>query len=130
MARRQFRQPTKLELEILKVLWSQGPSSVRQIQAALAPAKELAYTTVMTMLLIMIDKGYVRRRKLGPGNLYAATIEQEAASSNLLQDVVDRVFDGSVTAVVQHLIETSDLDSDELKAIRQLVNRKQQERQS
>src|SRR5688572_10887781 len=108
MARRRSNQPTELELEILKALWTGGPSSVRQLQAALAPGRELAYTTIMTMLVIMIDKGFVRRRKVGQGNVYAAAIEQGDASTSMLQDVVDRVFDGSVTAVVQHLIETSD----------------------
>ena len=130
MGRPRSKQPTELELEILKVLWSTGDSTVRQIQAALLPARDLAYTTVMTMLVIMTSKGLVRRRKSGTSNVYTAAIEQGTASTGMLQDLVDRVFGGSVTAVVQHLIETSDLDSEELKAIRQLVHRKQKEHKS
>jgi BlaI family transcriptional regulator, penicillinase repressor len=130
MARPSSRHPTELELAILKVLWSQGPSSVKQIQEALAQTRELAYTTITTMLTIMANKRYVRRTRSGAGAIYAAAIEQEAASSNMLQDLVDRVYDGSVPAVMQQLIETSDLDSQELEAIRQLIRRKQKEQRS
>src|SRR5690348_17266557 len=127
MARPSSRHPTELELEILKVLWIQGPCSVKQIQEALAQTRELAYTTITTMLTIMANKRYVRRTRSGGGAIYAAAIEQEAASSNMLQDLVDRVYDGSVPAVMQQLIETSDLDPQELEAIRQLIRRKQKE---
>jgi len=130
MARPSSRYPTELELAILKVLWSQGPSSVKQIQEALAQTRELAYTTITTMLTIMANKRYVRRTRSGTGAVDAAAIEQEAASSNMLQDLVDRVYDGSVPAVMQQLIETSDLDSQELEAIRQLIRRKQKEQRS
>lgn len=127
MARPSSRHPTELELEILKVLWSQGPCSVKQIQEALAATRGLAYTTVMTMLTIMTNKKYVRRTKSGGGNVYTAAIEQDAASNNMLQDLVERVYDGSVPAVMQQLLETSDLDAQELEAIRQLIRRKQKE---
>ena len=127
MSRPSSKHPTELELEILKVLWSAGPSSVRQIQAALNPERDLAYTTVMTMLTIMVNKGYVRRAKAGSGFVYRARIEQQKASSGMLQDLVDRLFGGSTAAVMQHLLETADLDADELKEIRQLIARKQKE---
>src|SRR5262249_37088845 len=130
MARPSSRHPTELELEILKALWARGPCSVKQIQEALAESRELAYTTVMTMLTIMTNKKYVRRVSSGSGNTYEAVIGQEAASGNMLQDLVDRVYDGSVPAVVQQLLESSDLDADELEAIRQLIRRKQKEQRS
>src|SRR4029079_11080068 len=121
MARPSSRHPTELELEILKVLWNQGPSSVKQIQEALGETRGLAYTTIMTMLTIMTNKKYVRRTKVGASNMYEAAIQQDAASSNMLQDLVDRVFDGSVPAVVQQLLESSDLDADQLESIRHLI---------
>jgi predicted transcriptional regulator len=62
--------------------------------------------------------------------MYEAAIQQDAASSNMLQDLVDRVFDGSVPAVVQQLLESSDLDARELEAIRQLISRKQKGKRS
>jgi BlaI family transcriptional regulator, penicillinase repressor len=130
MARPLSRHPTELELEILKILWNQGPCSVKQIQEALAGTRGLAYTTIMTMLTIMTNKKYVRRNKAGASNTYEAAIKQDAASSNMLQDIVDRVFDGSVPAVVQQLLESSDLDAQELEAIRQLISRKQKGKRS
>jgi predicted transcriptional regulator len=102
---------------------------VRQIQEALAPARELAYTTVVTMLTIMTNKKYVRRAKSGAGYAYEAIVKRDDASNNMLQDVVERMFAGSVPAVVQHLLETADLDEEELKTIRQLISRKQKEQQ-
>jgi BlaI family transcriptional regulator, penicillinase repressor len=127
MPRRSSKHPTELELEILKILWTAGQSTVRQIQEALAPGRGLAYTTVMTMLTIMANKGYVRRTKSGNGFVYRARIEQEKTSSGMLQDLTDRLFGGSTAAVVQHLLDTADLDPKELDHIRQLVARKRKE---
>lgn len=128
MSRSPSRHPTELELEILKVLWQLGPSSVRQVRDALAPVRDLAYTTVMTMMTIMTGKGYVTRTKDGRSFIYRSVYREERASRNMLQDVVDRLFGGSTTAVMQHLLETSDLDDDELKQIRSLINRKAREK--
>lgn len=118
------KHPTELELEILKVLWRLGPSTVRQVRDELAAVRDLAYTTVMTMMTIMSGKGYVKRNKDGRSYVYQATYQEQKASKNMLQDVVDRLFGGSTRAVMQHLLETSELDEAELKQIRQLINRK------
>lgn len=128
MARPPSRNPTELELEILKVIWQIEPATVRQVRDALAPVRDLAYTTVMTVMSIMADKGYLKRKKDGRSYVYEAIYREQKASRNLLQDVVDRVFGGSTTAVMQHLLETSEIDDEELKQIRLLVNRKSRER--
>lgn len=124
MARTVSKHPTELELLILKVLWRLEAASVRQVRDTLAPIRDLAYTSVMTMLTIMVRKGYVKRKKDGRSYVYQATYHEHKASSNMLRDVIDRLFGGSTTAVMQHLLETSDLDDAELKQIRQLINRK------
>lgn len=128
MTRSPSRHPTELELEILKVLWQRGPATVKQVREALAPVRDLAYTSVMTMMTIMIGKGYLERKKDGRSFTYRAVYREEKASRNMLQDVVDRLFGGSATAVMQHLLETSDLDDEELKKIRALISRKKRER--
>lgn len=128
MSRSVSRHPTELELEILKVLWQLGPATVRQVREALTPVRELAYTTVMTMMTIMLGKGYVERKKDGRSFIYEAVYREQKASRNLLQDVVDRVFGGSTKAVMQHLLETADLDENELREIRSLINRKAREK--
>ncbi len=127
MPRPTSKHPTELELEILKILWSQGPASVRQIQEALAPDRGLAYTTVMTMLTIMANKGYVRRTKSGTGFVYRARIRQQDTSSGMLQDLTDRLFGGSTAAMMHHLLETNDLDTEELNELRQLIARKRKD---
>ena len=124
MARTVSKHPTELELLILKVLWQLEAASVRQVRDTLAPIRDLAYTSVMTMLTIMTRKGYVKRKKDGRSYVYQAKYHEHKAGSNMLRDVIDRLFGGSTTAVMQHLLETSDLDDTELKQIRQLINRK------
>jgi BlaI family penicillinase repressor len=128
MARPASRHPTESELEILKILWQIEPANVRQVRDALANIRDLAYTTVMTTMSIMADKGYLKRKKDGRSFVYEAVYREQKASRNILQDVIDRVFGGSTKAVMQHLLETSEIDDEELKQIRLLINRKSRER--
>jgi BlaI family penicillinase repressor len=127
MARPSSRYPTELELEILKILWREGPCSGRQVRDALVPFRDLAYTSVMTILGIMTRKRYVRRNKHGPGYVYQASISEGQATKRMFRDMIDRLFDGSAVAVMQHLLETSDLDDEELRQLRQIINRKAKE---
>ncbi len=128
MARSASKHPTELELEILKVMWRIGPATVRQVRDELAAVRDLAYTSVMTMMTIMAGKGYVQRSKSGRSYVYQASYQKQRTSRSMLQDIVDRVFGGSTTAVMQHLLETSEIDDEELKLIRSLINRKTRER--
>lgn len=128
MARSASKHPTELELEILKVVWQKEPTTVRQVRDTLASVRDLAYTTVMTVMSIMADKGYLKRKKDGRSYVYEAVYREQRASRSMLQDIVDRLFGGSTTAVMQHLLETSDIDDEELKQIRLLINRKSRER--
>ena len=72
MARSPSRHPTELELQILQVLWEKGPCAGREVQQALAPSRRLAYTSVMTMLNIMTEKGYLSRKRADGRFLYRA----------------------------------------------------------
>ncbi|MDX1926262.1 MAG: BlaI/MecI/CopY family transcriptional regulator [Pirellulaceae bacterium] len=128
MARQPSKNPTELELEILKVLWRIEPANVRQVRDALAEIRDLAYTSVMTTMSIMADKGYLKRKKDGRSYVYQAVYRETKASSNILQDVIDRVFGGSTKAVMQHLLESSEIDDEELAQIRLMINRKARER--
>ena len=128
MARHASKNPTELELEILKVLWRIEPANVRQVRDALAEVRDLAYTSVMTTMSIMADKGYLKRKKDGRSYVYQAVYRETKTSSNMLQDVIDRVFGGSTKAVMQHLLESSEIDDEELNQIRLMINRKARER--
>jgi predicted transcriptional regulator len=131
MAKKAVRQPTKLELEILKILWKAHPATVGEVKETLAgQGKELAYTSVMTMLTIMTRKGYLSRVKQKGSYLYTPLLNEKSATQNLLRDIVDRVFEGSMTAVMVNLLETSDVDPEELKHLRKLINQKIEEDKS
>ena len=127
MPRPASKHPTELELDILKVLWAEGPCSVRDVRERLAPARDLAYTSVMTIMNIMTKKAYLRRSKSGNRYVYRACADAERTMRRMLGDVVDRVFDGSASQVILNLLETADLDDDELDRLKQTIERKKKE---
>lgn len=130
MARPRSDYPTELELQILKVLWRESPRTVAQVREALAavPAsRELTHSSVITIMNIMVRKGYLKRKKHGRAYEYEPLITEKNVSRGMLGDLVNRVFEGSATAVMLEILETSDVDPDELKEIRRLINRKAKE---
>lgn len=130
MARQASSQPTELELEILKILWDIGPAPVRAVREALAARRSLAYTSVMTIMGIMTEKGYLRRTKSGNSYVYKPVLNREKTMNRMLGDLVDRLFEGSAASAAVQLLETSDLDEDELEALRALIRRKTREDKS
>jgi BlaI family transcriptional regulator, penicillinase repressor len=118
--RRKDQRPlTPLELRIMKILWDRGPSNVQTVQKALAAP--LAYTTVQTMLNVLHRKGRVKRTLQGRAYDYEAVLSREKATGNALRDVVDRVFGGSVDALLMTLVRTKQLDAVRLAKLRRLV---------
>ncbi len=117
--------PTPLELEILKILWRDGRSPVRHVRQSLAnTGRDLAHTSVTTIMTIMTRKGYLRRVSQAGAHLYTPLLKQRSTLRRMLQDLVDRAFNGSASAVALHLLETSDLTRADLKDLRELVARK------
>ena len=123
MARPTSKHPTELELAILKVLWRRGPSTGQDVRDGLAPDRDLAYTTVMTVLGIMLDKGYASRRKDGASFLYRARVKEKTTTQRMLRDLLSRAYDGSVEALMVNLLESSDLDPTEIQTLRRLLDR-------
>ncbi len=132
MARPRSRFPTELELDILKTIWRSGPATVRQVRESLEPQRSLAHTSVMTVMNIMVDKGYLRRRKArqGAGYVYQARVTERVTCRRMLRDLVTRAFDGSTLAMVQRLLDVEALDADELSSLRKLIDRKMKETES
>jgi len=122
MTSRQHR-PTKVELSILRVLWEKGPGSVREIQARLSVTKETGYTTALKMLQIMTEKGLVERDESVRPQIYRAKFSQEKTQKQLLQDLVQRDFGGSVKALVMQAISTKRSSPEDLEAIEKLLDR-------
>ncbi len=132
MARPRSEHPTQLEFEILKVLWDDSPLPVREVRARLEAQADrpLAHSSVITILNIMHRKGFVRRKKAGKSFLFSPKLMKEAVAGGIMGDVLSRVFEGSASDLVLNLLETADLDSDELAEIRKLITRKAKEQKS
>jgi predicted transcriptional regulator len=115
---RQHNAPTNLtplELEIMKVLWDAGPSTVADVQALLRP--ELAYTTVQTMLNVLLRKRKVKRVQQGRAFQYRAAVSRELAGGNAVSDLVTRMFGGSNEALLMALIDSRQISAEELARI-------------
>jgi BlaI family penicillinase repressor len=123
--------PTQLELEILKILWAESPLLVRDVRQRLEESakRPLTHSSVITILNIMVRKGYLQRRKEGKAFYFSPKAKKEAISRGLVGDLLGRLFDGSATAMVLNLMETADLDADELNEMRKLINGKSKEKQ-
>ena len=113
---------TPLELEIMQVLWKNGPGNVQAVQEALNPDSNLAYTTVQTMLNILERKGKVKRRLQGRAYEYRATVSEEKVLSHALHDLIDRMFGGSAEQLVMSLIKSRQTDPERIaKLLRQMA---------
>jgi len=114
-------RPTDAELAILRVLWSKGPSTVRQVHDVLASGRELAYTTVLKLLQIMMDKGLTTREPLGLQHVYTARRTEQDTQRQLVKDLLDRAFDGSTSQLVMQALATTAATPEELREIRRLL---------
>lgn len=129
MVRPKTTHPTELELQILKILWDRSPLAVREVREALeAVGRPLAHTSVITTLNVMVNKRYLKRTMQGNACSFTPIVARDVVTGRMLGDVVERVFDGSAKAVMLSLFESSDLDDDELKELRRILNQKAKER--
>lgn len=121
MARPKHDHPTPGELEILKILWDRGPSTVRQVMEVLNRRRRRHYTSVMSLLNVMADKGLVTRRPQGRAFLYLARVQREKTLGQLVSNLLGRAFGGSPSLLVSHLLEEARPSPEELDAIRQTL---------
>ena len=115
---------TEQELEILKPVWETGPCTVRDVYELLRKKRQVAYTTVMTMMNILVDKKYLKKKTIGRVFHYEPTRPKEKVVSAMVQDFVGRVFDGSAQPLLLHLVEDRRLTEADLKEIEQLIEEK------
>lgn len=109
------RNLTPLELEIMQVLWDAGPSTVSDVQPKLKG--ELAYTTVQTMLNVLLRKGKVKRAQEGRAFRYRAVVSRERAFGGALSDMVKRMFGGSSEALLMAMVDTRQISAEELERV-------------
>ncbi len=116
------QKPTASELEILRVLWARGPSTVREVYEALREQKSLGYTTVLKLLQIMTAKGTVRRNEEQRAHVYEACQPAEETKRQLVGDVLHRVFEGSASELMIHALEGRRTSKKELDELRRLLD--------
>jgi BlaI family penicillinase repressor len=122
MPRPASTQPTDGELEILRALWAAGPTSLSQLCEALRQGRDVAATTVATMLRVMSDKGLVKRSGSGRGATWSAAVSQERTERTMVHRMVERVFDGAADRLVAHLVEGGALSDDQLAELRRMID--------
>jgi BlaI family transcriptional regulator, penicillinase repressor len=116
------QKPTASELEILQVLWTRGPSTVREVHEALSEQKSLGYTTVLKLLQIMTAKGSVRRNEEQRAHVYEACQPATETKRQLVGDVLKRVFEGSASELMMHALEGRRTSKKEVEELRRLLD--------
>jgi BlaI family transcriptional regulator, penicillinase repressor len=122
MATTANRKPTSSELEILHVLWERGPSTVREVHETLNAKRPIGYTSVLKLMQIMTAKGTVRRNEEQRAHVYEAVQPEEKTKRDLALDVLQRVFDGSASALMMHALAGQKSSKEEIDEMRRLLN--------
>jgi len=117
------QQLTPLELEIMSVLWETGPANVQAVQAHIQ-GRDLAYTTVQTMLNVLHRKGKVKRRLKDRAYVYRPVLSRQKAVTQAVGEMLDRFFGGSADSLVLNLVETRHLTPEKLAHIQKLIERR------
>lgn len=112
----------KSELEVARIVWRLGEATVREVLDALPPKRGLDFATVQTYLRRLASKGYLRVRQRGRTNVYASSVEPGRVLRELIDDFVDRVFDGDTLPLVQHLIQGAELSDDEIDRLQRALD--------
>ncbi|MEM9234645.1 MAG: BlaI/MecI/CopY family transcriptional regulator [Pseudomonadota bacterium] len=118
MARPSSPTLTEAESRIMAILWERGEATVREVTDALSAKHDLAYTTVLTTIRIMSDKGYVDFRKEGRAHVYRPALSRTGARKRALGSVLSSLFEGSPRRLAQHLIEDDSLTLEDIEALR------------
>lgn len=125
MRKKADKNPSELELQILNVLWERGALTVREVLEALPVQPQPAYTTVLTMMRLMHEKGYLTRREQGKAHLYQAKLREQPVKQGLLHSLLNAGFRGSVEEMMVRLLEDEEISRGELSRIKQLIEQKE-----
>lgn len=115
---------TGQELEIMKVVWQLGTPTVRQVYEHLLEQRKIAYTTVMTMMNILEQKGFLKKKQGDKAFVYTPTRPEKSVLRDMVRDFVDRVFNGAAEPLLVHLVEDDKLTETELNDIRKTIREK------
>ncbi len=122
MARPTSAQPTEVEIQILRVLWDLGPSPVREIHKRLEAAKGTNYSTTVKMLAVMLQKGLVKRDEKAQPYVYRSARTRAKTGKRMLDDLVEKVYEGSSMSLVLQALSSGEATKEELKEVRRLLD--------
>ncbi len=111
-----------LELQVLSLLWSDGPATAREVLTAMPDGKQRSYTTILSVMQVMEKKGLLTHTSRGRAHVYKPAVTQKQVLRPMLRGMVTKVFGGSTAAAVQQLLDANHIDDGELSQIRQLLN--------
>ena len=123
MARPRHNNPTPAELEVLQIIWEHEPCTVREVMNLLKPKRPRAYTSVMSLMNVMAEKGLLNQEPKGRAFIYSAKVSRDKTQSSMLSDLLNRAFDGSANALVAHLLEQAEPNNEELDEIHKTITR-------
>lgn len=122
MARPTSTQPTEVEIQILRILWDLGPSPVREIHKRLEAAKGTNYSTTVKMLAVMLQKGLVKRDEKAQPYVYRPAITRAKTGKQMLDDLIEKVYDGSAMSLVLQALSSGEATKAELDEVRRLLD--------
>src|SRR3954471_21618208 len=123
-------EPSKLEMQVLGVLWQRGPSTVRDVLTALQDEKSRAYTTILSVMQVMEKKGLLSHTSDGNAHVYAAEVSRRSVAGPLLRGLVKNLFGGSAASALQHLLNENDMSREELEQIKGMIQAEEQRKGS
>lgn len=114
--------PSNSELEILRILWKRGPSTVRDVHDELKRERDVGYTTVLKIMQVMAEKKIVTRDESERSHVYKAAVEEKSVKRRLVSDLLDRAFDGSAAQLVMQALSDKRASAEDLRKIRKLLD--------
>ena len=117
-------RPTEGELELLRILWDRGPSTVRDLHQQINTTRALGYTSVLKLLQIMTEKGLVEREESARAHVYHPAATQNETQDQLVRDISQRLFAGSAAQLAMHALALEPVNDQELEALRNLIELK------
>jgi BlaI family transcriptional regulator, penicillinase repressor len=122
MPRPASTQPTEVEMQILRILWELGPSPVREIHKRLEAAKGTNYSTTVKMLAVMLQKGLVKRDEDAQPHIYRPALTRAKTGKRILEDLIEKVYDGSAMSLVLQALSSSKATKEELDQVRRVLD--------
>jgi len=121
---------TRQELQIMKVVWDKGAATVKEVCDAMSQRKVTAYTTILTLMGILEEKGALVHTRSGRAYVYKPLLSREQATRNQIHDVLTRFFDGNPEKMIESVLETGLTDPEQLGSVKSLVESRRQEKEN